>query len=448
MGDVGIVLMAHLLGAAGVLAIALGRALLAQCRFGLDTPLPVSRAPTRDDADNGPANCQDYAGPTIAFELRESGRVDHTRDHMGPRWTDLNYPVLHPKSTPSKFDYTPSSYTPPRPEASQSESRSPTQAKAAQNSSWTSASTGASQADSQAASGLQRASGILAWIIASMLGITVVVGGLLAWFSSKPSHTPDSGAATKSLVHVTLKRQPPTSTPEITEPRTVSTDTANAHRTVANTSATESRGASTGEETDMEGPFGSQSEGGPPAAVAVSDNAPQASSRSDEPTEPVETAVDHFARSTKEERRTWTDTAGRTVQAACLGLDNNTVVLSVGDRLYQIRLERLSREDLIYLVSRAAASALTDRHGKQLAVRTWTDSTGEFRTQAVLISVTPSSVRLLQSDGRLLVVLQDRLSEEDQLFLRLRGPDKTPAEQVPAVRLPSSTPMPELPRPD
>ena len=62
-------------------------------------------------------------------------------------------------------------------------------------------------------------------------------------------------------------------------------------------------------------------------------------------------------------------------------------------------------------------------------IRTWTDNTGSFRVEAEYISAGPAGVKLRKADGTAIVVPMDRLSPEDQAWIkspkkRGAGPDQ------------------------
>lgn len=64
------------------------------------------------------------------------------------------------------------------------------------------------------------------------------------------------------------------------------------------------------------------------------------------------------------------------------------------------------------------AGTLAAQAPAELAERTWTDASGNFSVRAKLVDVDESAVRLQRRDGRVIRVPLDKLSDEDQEFVR------------------------------
>jgi hypothetical protein len=56
--------------------------------------------------------------------------------------------------------------------------------------------------------------------------------------------------------------------------------------------------------------------------------------------------------------------------------------------------------------------------------RTWTDATGEFKVEAVLVKVDEDSVTLRRKDGKVITIPVSRLSKDDQQLLEESAADK------------------------
>ncbi len=85
------------------------------------------------------------------------------------------------------------------------------------------------------------------------------------------------------------------------------------------------------------------------------------------------------------------------------------------------------------LVSLAAVSA------SGAEVRTWTDPTGKYSTQAEFVEMLPGGAKLKRADGVLILVPLDRLSQADQDYVRqiLAGGPTAPPDPVPPVEVPA-----------
>lgn len=64
------------------------------------------------------------------------------------------------------------------------------------------------------------------------------------------------------------------------------------------------------------------------------------------------------------------------------------------------------------------SSALTDKPSPVASFRQWTDSTGQFKTEAKLVSFEGGKVTLLRKNGQKIVIPIERLSRADQKLLR------------------------------
>ena len=76
---------------------------------------------------------------------------------------------------------------------------------------------------------------------------------------------------------------------------------------------------------------------------------------------------------------------------------------------------RMDRRELIVDTTALAQKSLTT--GKP-TVRTWRDSTGKFSIKAILLRQSSGSVTLKTEGGREVTLAIDRLSQEDQKYLR------------------------------
>jgi len=65
---------------------------------------------------------------------------------------------------------------------------------------------------------------------------------------------------------------------------------------------------------------------------------------------------------------------------------------------------------------------------ERATMRTWTDASGRFRTEAALLEIVGKEVRLQKTDGTVIAVPREKLSDVDQRFLDERSPMNTKAE--------------------
>ena len=68
----------------------------------------------------------------------------------------------------------------------------------------------------------------------------------------------------------------------------------------------------------------------------------------------------------------------------------------------------------------------TEPEAKQPRFRTWTDASGDYRTEAALAGVENGQVRLERADGSIVTVPMERLSDSDQQYVK----SQTPLEEV------------------
>ncbi len=72
-------------------------------------------------------------------------------------------------------------------------------------------------------------------------------------------------------------------------------------------------------------------------------------------------------------------------------------------------------------IAPSSASLTTGPGSPAPKYRQWTDSTGKYKTEAVLIEFKNGKVRLKKKDGKFVVLPLSRLSAEDQAFLKNPG---------------------------
>lgn len=78
------------------------------------------------------------------------------------------------------------------------------------------------------------------------------------------------------------------------------------------------------------------------------------------------------------------------------------------------------------LVAACAISLAVRFSGRSLAsddyeYRTWTDSTGQYRVEAVMVDFTDAAVRIKKRDGQILTVPIDKLSRFDQIYIKRKA---------------------------
>lgn len=89
---------------------------------------------------------------------------------------------------------------------------------------------------------------------------------------------------------------------------------------------------------------------------------------------------------------------------------------------------------------------ITAAHGSEPdQLRTWTDATGKFRTDARFIDLKDGKVRLQKADGGTISIPIERLSEQDQEYAKSRVPPAT-EEVTPTPASPSTQPQEDLKR--
>jgi hypothetical protein len=80
----------------------------------------------------------------------------------------------------------------------------------------------------------------------------------------------------------------------------------------------------------------------------------------------------------------------------------------------------LAKEKLAELGADSPSRPATPAASAAPALRTWTDSTGQFTIEAELVKVEGGKVELKQKDGQHVAILVEKLSKEDQEFLAER----------------------------
>ena len=117
--------------------------------------------------------------------------------------------------------------------------------------------------------------------------------------------------------------------------------------------------------------------------------------------------------------RVWTDDQGRKSQATLVRVVGESIRLRRKEKEFSLDLDRLSQSDRSELCS--LSDSLDAETRKRLGlpiVREWTDSTGTRRVLASMLRADQTTIRMLRSDGLLITMPIDRLSQADRDYIR------------------------------
>jgi hypothetical protein len=136
-----------------------------------------------------------------------------------------------------------------------------------------------------------------------------------------------------------------------------------------------------------------------------------------QPTPPPETIFESKETPTAPATRQWTNRDGRQISAAYLGFNRGKVRLQRSDRKESwVPLLQLSVADRVFVLEQEGQTNPTD-DAPSLSLRPWSDRSGAQQTTAALVDSTENIATLLKSDGSIIDVPVDRLSDEDRRYI-------------------------------